>query len=108
MSEKELRAFMEDLRDAIKKDVTATVRWYLTFSFSVILILAGVMGYTVKQTIANGNTIKDLQTEISTKDTGLREDFGTTLLIMSVSDSANLPIQNKLANKYNPSRGLRK
>ena len=49
MSEKDIWDYMAGL----KKDVISTMRWYLGFSFGVVLLIGGVVGWTASKTVQN-------------------------------------------------------
>jgi hypothetical protein len=92
MSE-EFKTFADTLKDEIKKDVTNIVRWYLGFSFGIIVLLAGFIGWTAKSSIQN-----KLDHE------ALKNDFGTVLMITQPAHSDALMF-NEMVKKYNPTRG---
>lgn len=89
MSEKELREEMGKL----KADIVSTMKWYLGFSFGVIMILSGWIGYLSKEIV-----------EVKKQTDSLKSDFGLSLLITASHHSTSIGYQ-ELVSKYYPSRG---
>lgn len=91
MSEKELREEMGKLKD----EIVHTMRWYLAFSFGVIMLLSGWIGYLSKEMI-----------DVKKQHESMRSDFGLSLLITASQHTTAIGYQ-ELVNKYYPSRGVK-
>ena len=84
---------MRDEMHQLKKKIESMVRWYLTFTFGIITLLSGWMGYVARE-----------QTELRQQYEALRADFGLSLLITASQHKDAVGYQ-ELVNKYFARRG---
>lgn len=77
----------------VSKKVGATVRWYLSFMFGVVLLVGGVVGWTAVQTIENSERTKTLEI-----------NFGYTSSALLYHFPDNLVFESN-AKKYSNTRG---
>lgn len=91
MSEKELQDFRKDL----KSEIVSTLRWYLTFSFAVVLALGSLIGWVA---------VDHLKTKEDFKE--FKYDYSHVIQQVQQQHPDNI-VFKEFGNKYNPYRTLR-
>ena len=76
MSEKDIWDYMAGL----KSSIVSTMRWYLGFSFGVILLLGGLIGWTAKATVENKAEISEIKRDFGDVNSVLHKEYPDILV----------------------------